>query len=239
MIDVEILKKLYVQDLLPVESIAERFGCSVANVKRVLKKERILRGKALQKLGIVPAWNKGLNKDSSEVLKTLSESRLGEKNPMFGKEAWNKGKTKESDTRVAQVSKKMCERELSSKHREGLSLAKSGKYRELSNNWRGGRSYINHLGYLQNRFTVEGKRWYEHRYVATKCLGRELGSEEHVHHIDRNRLNNTPENLIVLGETDHNRLHRAIDDGWVSREQQITWLKENGINFEVCNGKSN
>jgi HNH endonuclease len=52
------------------------------------------------------------------------------------------------------------------------------------------------------------KDWeWEHRVVAAKMLGRKLKSDEHVHHIDGNGLNNDPQNLQVLSAGAHSRLH--------------------------------
>lgn len=237
-IDISDLKRMYLTDLMLIDKIAEFYGCSVANIKRLLKKHKITRGRVLQKQGLVKSWNKGLTKDSNEVLKRLSEERVGDKNPMFNMPAWNKGLTKDNNDSLKTVSLKMTDREVGFKTREKQALAKLGKTKDLANNWQGGRAYINRLGYLQYRFTIDGKRWYAHRYVATKALGRDLRSDEEVHHIDAGRINNSPENLLVLNENDHNRLHRAIDSGHITKRQQIDWLILNGINFEVCDGKN-
>ena len=48
---------------------------------------------------------------------------------------------------------------------------------------------------------------HEHRIVAERMLGRKLLRDEHVHHIDGNKRNNTPSNLQVLTSAEHLRLH--------------------------------
>lgn len=55
-----------------------------------------------------------------------------------------------------------------------------------------------------------GKVYY-HRHVASVSLGRWLSSEEHVHHIDGNRQNNTPSNLMVLSPKEHGELHHQVE----------------------------
>ena len=50
---------------------------------------------------------------------------------------------------------------------------------------------------------------YEHILVVEKMLGRFLKSEEVVHHIDENKSNNIPNNLMVFAtDADHTRFHR-------------------------------
>lgn len=47
----------------------------------------------------------------------------------------------------------------------------------------------------------------EHRLVVEQHLGRILEPNEHVHHIDRNKQNNAIENLEVLSDVEHTKLH--------------------------------
>ena len=54
---------------------------------------------------------------------------------------------------------------------------------------------------------------HEHRVVAEQKIGRKLLSIEHVHHIDGNKHNNNPENLIVLTISEHLKLHAAERKG--------------------------
>lgn len=46
-----------------------------------------------------------------------------------------------------------------------------------------------------------------HRHIASIKEDRWLGSNEHVHHIDEDILNNDPTNLAVLSIEEHNQIH--------------------------------
>lgn len=46
-----------------------------------------------------------------------------------------------------------------------------------------------------------------HRHIMSIKLGRWLEREEHVHHIDEDKLNNTPSNLEVLTNSEHTKRH--------------------------------
>lgn len=52
-----------------------------------------------------------------------------------------------------------------------------------------------------------GKHSFEHRDVMEEILGRELTSDEVVHHIDGNPRNNSEDNLVVMTPQEHIRLH--------------------------------
>lgn len=50
-------------------------------------------------------------------------------------------------------------------------------------------------------------RVYYHRHIASVRIGRWLAPSEHVHHLDGNKENNTPNNLEVISPSEHAKHH--------------------------------
>lgn len=133
----------------------------------------------------------------------------GEKNPAFGKlgkDSWTYG-TKRTDT-----------------VRKHLSDIKRGKYRGENNpNWRGG---ISNEGYPEE-WTKELKVFIRKSYGFTCFICHKNGYD--VHHIDYNKKNCNPRNLVCLChschmKTNHNR------DFWKEYFSRLTNLKlTNGV----------
>jgi hypothetical protein len=47
---------------------------------------------------------------------------------------------------------------------------------------------------------------FEHRLIAETRIGRPLKRDEHVHHINGQKDDNRPENLVVMGHSEHSTL---------------------------------
>lgn len=54
---------------------------------------------------------------------------------------------------------------------------------------------------------------YEHIIVAEEMLGRRLEKSEVVHHLDGDRSNNRMENLLILSNNQHGKLHAWLSNG--------------------------
>lgn len=61
--------------------------------------------------------------------------------------------------------------------------------------------------YGYRKIQVNGQEVLEHRYLTEQKLGRKLLPTEIVHHKDRDRSNNSPNNLEVLSRSAHSTLH--------------------------------
>lgn len=81
-----------------------------------------------------------------------------------------------------------------------------------------------------NPAAMRNKCWngyvYEHIKVAQEFMGRRLRRGEIVHHLDGDRSNNNPKNLLVLERSQHVKLHEWIDAGAPFGES----LLENRVN---------
>lgn len=62
--------------------------------------------------------------------------------------------------------------------------------------------------YIRFRDKKTGHWIRAHRYITEQIIGRQLLSAEVVHHIDGNRSNNSPENLLVLPSQSY---HAALE----------------------------
>jgi hypothetical protein len=81
-------------------------------------------------------------------------------------------------------------------------------------------------GYLRRKENGIYKQ--AHVIVAEKILGRELLGQEIVHHVNENKLDNRPENLVICpNKKYHNLLHRRMRA--ISECGNANWLK-----CEIC-----
>ncbi|MGF7431066.1 HNH endonuclease signature motif containing protein [Thermoanaerobacterium thermosaccharolyticum] len=71
-------------------------------------------------------------------------------------------------------------------------------------------------GYIFTK--INGKDVPIHRLVASTVIGRPLKPTEIVHHIDGNKLNNQPQNLLIVTRSQHRTIHNF--EMWAKRKQK-------------------
>lgn len=86
---------------------------------------------------------------------------------------------------------------------------------KLNGRWKGGRAHrgSGYIGIFRPDHPNADYKGYvrEHRLIMEEHLGRLLNSKEVVHHINRNRIDNRIENLILFtGRKEHLSWHRKI-----------------------------
>ena len=110
----------------------------------------------------------------------------------------------------------------------------------------GGANNLQHVNTRRNGVSI-----LKHRLIAENILHRKLLQDECVHHLDHNKQNNDPTNLILIHTKDHSKLHDYlrterlnrmwdIDTAMLEKEKWLTvvvpitkaWLNINDIKFE-------
>lgn len=119
-----------------------------------------------------------------------------------GKDAWNKGLTRE-DPRVAKYMKKT---KFFVKNDPRITGENNTNFPggAVTSMWKGGR-HMTVTGYIT--ITKNKKIVREHRDIMEEYLGRKLEINEDVHHIDGDKTNNHVQNLMVLTKSEHTKLH--------------------------------
>ena len=171
-------------------------------------------------------WNKGLTKETNESVKRISESKIGHitteetkekiRISSKGRKAWNKG-IKQTEEIIEKRAQKLRGRKFTKEHIEKIRKGNKGKKRseeskrkqsksnkgEKNPNWQDGISFEPY----SPEFNKEKKTLILERdnYTCQNPNCEHLSEGLDVHHIDFNKQNNNPENLITLGTSCHSK----------------------------------
>ena len=82
------------------------------------------------------------------------------------------------------------------------------------NSWSDRESYQDRRGYVrvwvpEHPKAFKGGWYYEHRLVAERMVGRMLSRYSTVHHISRDKADNSERNLFICDETEHLKATRS------------------------------
>jgi hypothetical protein len=95
---------------------------------------------------------------------------------------------------------------------------------------------------------INGKSYREHRHLMEKHLGRKLGPDETIHHINGNKKDNRLSNLKVINRSEHSKLYNppakmvklkcnSCKKSYDMREKLYVWKKKNGQKYFFCSHK--
>lgn len=196
----------------------------------------------------ISGWSKGLTKETDVRLKKLSESNIGKKlseetkNKLRQsmKEQYKSGKRKITipklsgkqhgmygKTHTPEVRKKLSEsltgRKLTKEHKINIGLGQEG---EKGSNWQGGKSFEPYSPKFNNTLKEQIRR--RDHYRCQECFRHqsELRTKTNklrklsIHHIDYDKKNNNPNNLISLCITCHAQTNFNRDN-WVDYYKNI------------------
>lgn len=117
---------------------------------------------------------------TDEMREKMSQARIGEKNPMYGRPAWDRGKKRPEMTG------------------------------EKHFGWKGGFWINEYgYKVIQNERQTAQKKVLEHKDILERKIGRKIMPNEVTHHINGDKLDNRPDNLEVMTRAEHMDCHRS------------------------------
>tara|TARA_B100001964_G_scaffold114969_1_gene128213 strand:+ start:6147 stop:6764 length:618 start_codon:yes stop_codon:yes gene_type:complete len=134
------------------------------------------------------AWNRGRpmpEEQKIKMIKKLSEKLRGENHPLYGK------------NHSVETKLKINQSLLGFKHTEESRKKMSLKHSMENNaNWKGGKSFELYGVEFNNKLKEQIRN--RDQYVCRLCSKKQEKRKHHIHHIDYDKQNNDPINLITL-----------------------------------------
>jgi hypothetical protein len=184
----EKLQHLYLKTDMQCADIAKTLGCSISCMYEWLKNMGIPRDDTRRRISIASSGRFF----SEETIQKMREAKKG-------KTSWKKGLTKENNESIASASQKLMGHPVTIETRIKMGKRKKGKYCGSENpNWQGGKSFEPYALTFNKGLKEQIKT--RDNYACQIC-GTNKESSQYplvVHHVDYNKKNNNPNNLITL-----------------------------------------
>ncbi len=190
-------------------------------------------------------WCKNISKgNKGRILSSKSRAKirnalLGRKRPPFSKEwrekiskatkgrtSWLKGLTKETDERVRKLAEDPERRKKIGNAQRGEKNFFYGKDMSGENNpsWKGGISFEPYG--IEFNDELKNKIRNRDNFICQTCGKKQNGRAHDVHHIDYNKKNNDPSNLITLCHSCHMKTNSNREDSMNYYQEKNLFIGE-------------
>lgn len=156
-----------------------------------------------------PMYGKYQSQETRNKISIVNTGKFsGENNPMYGKKHSEETRQRIKENHIGMLGKKQTEKtkQKQSESKQGINNPMYGKSGVLSPVWNNGSSFEPYAPEFNKELKQQILERDNNTCQYPGCM--EIHDRLHVHHIDYNKKNNNPENLITLGVSCHMKTNK-------------------------------